>query len=302
MGKKPYRPLLLMVANLLAAGGFACSLCFSHALGASLQGIGAQTLPKGKTIVGIEGLFFSKSNAAEDPGVREREHHWEYDLHLYHGLNNQWLVNLAIPYVHNRIIRTDDSADESSAGLGDMTVGTVYQLKPTLQATVLTAFSLSVKLPTGANSEREENGDLKEQHLQLGTGSTDVTGGVSFTWQGPHHLGLWYGGLSGRVNGSNSRGFRYGSAIFYSLGYSHPLSSGAVGLELNGKVVAKDRREDGSDDENSGGHVLFAALNVRWPVTKEIGLILSYQHPVLRSLNGDQTEHGIFSLSASRMF
>ncbi len=281
----------------------ACSVCFAHALGAALQGLGAQTLERHKTIVGFEFLSFNKSNAAETPGEREREHHREYVLSVFHGITDQWTVGANLPYIDNTIVTTGVEEDEHSRGLGDMIVGTIYQLKPSYYGNLLTAVNLNVKLPTGKNNSRDANGDLKEQHLQVGTGSTDVSGGASFTWEGSRHKGLWYSGFTVRVNGSNNRHFHYGNAFFYGFGYSHPIRrDAALAFELNGKVVAKDTQEDDSKDDNSGGHVLFGAINLRWPMANDIGLIVSYQHPLYQNLNGDQTEHGIFSLSVSRLF
>lgn len=288
----------------LATLSNACSVCFAHALGAALQGLGAQTLAKGKTLVGLEFLSFNKSNVGEELGAREREHHREYVVTVLHGLTDQVTVGATLPYIDNTIIQAGiEEPDKHARGFGDATVGAIYQLKPSMEGDLLAAFSLNIKLPTGNNDSRDENGDLKEQHLQLGTGSTDFAGGVAFTWQGDEHKGLWYAGLTGRINGSNKRDFHYGNAIFYGFGYSHPMGfDGAIGLEINGKIVAKDKQEDGEEDGNSGGHMIFAAVNLRVPIARDLGLIASYQQPIYERLNGDQTEHGIFSLAITRLF
>jgi hypothetical protein len=298
----PKRFLCLPPFVLASAFAPACSICFAHAFGAALQGIGAQTLERRHTVVGLSYSAFSKSNAGETPGSSEKEVHQEYLLSVLHGVSDQLMLGATVPYVDNTI-HSSEGPDERASGLGDASVMAEYQLKPDTHSKFLTAFSLAVKLPTGNNNARESGGGFREQHLQTGTGSTDVTGGVSVTWEGAEHKGLWFADLQGRVNGSNSRGFHYGNAAFYGLGYSHTLdTSSALVLELNGKLVEKDRVEDGSKDPNSGGHVLFGSASYRRAIGQGFGLILSYQQPLFQRLNGTQYEHGIFSVSVSRAF
>ena len=100
---------------------------------------------------------------------------------------------------------------------------------------------------------------------------------------------LWFGGLRQRVNGTNSEHFHYGNVTLYSAGYSHALSEKAQAiLELNGRIADKDKRADGSHDENSGGHLGY--------------LSATYQQPVLKQLHGTQDEKGLFTLSLTKGF
>src|SRR5205814_2699204 len=135
--------------------------------------------------------------------------------------------------------------------------------------------------------DRDEIGSFKEQHLQVGTGSTDFIGGIELTLEGRGPGEMWIGGLRGRVNGSNGRGFQYGNVIFYDVGYVHPVGrEGAAVLEFNGRIADKDRMEDGSDDPSSGGHLGYLSLSYRHGLKGNMGIIATVQVPVWKQLNG----------------
>jgi len=172
-----------------------------------------------------------------------------------------------------------------------------------LGSRILTALSLDVKLPTGENDARDGEGVLLDQHLQLGSGSTDISAGVIWTWQAGTSGALWFGGLKYRRNGESDRDFHYGNVLFYNIGYSRPLGSGdSLVYEFNGRFAGKDRREDGSHDQNSGGHLGYLSLSYRRPMSRSAGLIASAQVPVLTNLYGSQTEHATYSLSFSQVW
>ncbi len=276
------------------AASQACSVCIAHALGAALHGIGAQTLAKGTKVVSVGFLGFDKTNG-DGLGGTEHEYYRQASLDFLYGVTDETTLTLSVPYVFKNI----DGAD--STGLGDASIGFIHQLKPSTKAKFLVAINGAVKLPTGANNMKDGLGVLRDEHEQLGTGSTDVSLGVSLTAEGPQHS-LLFGGLSGRRNGSNSRHFHYGDAWFYDLGMSHPLDPGsAIVLEVNGRITGKDSDAGVLDDE-SGGHLMYLSLSYRRGLTKEMGIIATVQQPVISNLNGSQHEGAVLSVSLSRMF
>lgn len=287
-----------MGAALGASSAQACSVCIAHALGAALSSIGAQTLEKGSTVVGLSYMSLSKSNRNEEGGT-ERHSENQISLDVLHGLSDQLMLDVSISYVHKRLKDGDEPAVRAS-GIGDAVVGLTYQLPIKKDDPFITALNLDVKLPTGANNLKSE-GALRDQHEQIGTGSTDVTFGAIFTWEGKNHS-LWYGGLRYRFNGDNSRGYRYGNALFYNVGSSFALGKTDMGaLELNGRFAQKDRTEEGEHDPNSGGHLTYLTGTYRHPFGKNMGLILSYELPVLKNLNGHQSEGGVFTASVTTL-
>lgn len=276
----------------------ACSVCIAHAFGAAIHAVGSQTLHKGSTVVGISYSAFSKSQAGEDPGSRESHHQSEISLDVLHGLNDQWMLRANLPYVFKSLEETGEEKVETR-GLGDITVGATYQVKPKPNDRVLLAATADLKLPTGKNSEARE-GERLEEHSQVGTGSTDFSLGLLATME-DRGRGLWFAGLRGRWNGKNGDGYRYGNALFYNVGYSRTLTpESSLVFELNGRFAGKDHTGDGDVDENSGGHFGYLSLSYRRQVGREFGFVASYQIPVVRRLNGTQTETGLLHIGVFR--
>lgn len=293
---RSFRLATITLASFILTGdAWACSVCIAHAFGSAIHAIGAQTIHNGGTVVGVSFTSFSKDQDGEDPGTTEGHRQSEYDLHILHGLNDQWMLRADIPFVFKRLTMTGE-APTDTRGLGDISLGATYQIKPSNRDKVLFATNFDLKLPTGANRIKDSSGNVLEAHSQVGTGSTDITIGVVAT--GDLKNGdLLFAGLSSRINGSNREGYRYGNVLFYNLGYSHKLSSNSsMVFEFNGRFANKDRTEDGSKDENSGGHFGYLSISYRQSLSKEYGLIGTYQLPVIRSLNGSQRESGLLTI------
>lgn len=291
--------LALGALALSATPSSACSLCIAHATCGGLFGIGAQKIKTHSYLFGISHLGFSKSNGTETPGEIERENYHQTSLEGLYGLSDRLMLRVSLPEVSKRLQAGENPA-ETAHGLGDAVAGVTFQLPPKVGQKFLTALSVDVKLPTGEN-DAQEGGVRREEHLQLGTGSTDFTLGVSVTGEAGTGGDLWFGSLRERVNGKNKTGYRYGDVTLYSAGYAHALSQGSqVVLELNGRVAGKDRTEDGGRDKNSGGSLTYAAASYRKSLGGGLGAIATIQQPVLKHLNGTQNEKSLFTLSLTK--
>jgi len=279
----------------------ACSVCIAHALGAAMHALGAQTLPNGTVIFGFNYATFTKSNEGEDPGTTEHETFNQYSFDVNYGLNDRVVLRLSVPWV-DKDIRVTGEQSNNAHGLGDVLLGATFQLPPRANDSVVTAFTLDLKLPTGANNDKDSDGALREQHLQVGTGSTDVILGAEFSMEGSQGS-MWIAGIRGRINGSNNRHYSFGNVLFYDLGYVKPVGhGGAVVLDFNGRIADKDRTEDGSKDTNSGGHLGYLSFSYRQGLKHDVGVIATYQVPVWKQLNGSQSESPLFSLGVSKTF
>lgn len=289
------RILMISAFAVAAASANACSVCIAHALGSAIHSIGAQTLHKGGTVVGISFTTFNKSQDGEEPDTTESHRQSEYDIRFLHGLNEQWMLRADVPYIFKRLSMTDEEPTDTK-GLGDITLGATYQVKPRVGDKVLFAATFDLKLPTGANNLKDGDGERLEEHSQIGTGSTDFSIGVLATSE-LKSGNLVFGGLRARFNGENGEGYRYGNVLFYNLGYSHKLSEkGSIVFELNGRIASKDKPEGGGSDENSGGHFGYLSLSYRQSYGKDLGFVGTYQIPVIRSLNGSQSESGLLTI------
>jgi len=282
----------------VSASSQACSVCIAHAIGAGLRALGAQSLHHGKTIIGFSYLNFAKSNVGDVAGTTEKHSQNEYTLEALHGLSDSWMVHVTAPYVMKSLLATG-AAPVRTQGLGDITVGANYQLPTSFKNVPVFALSGDVKLPTGPNSLKDSTGTLLDAHSQIGTGSTDFAVGLLAT----QHLGsdLAFGSLRYRINGANSSGYRYGQVGFYSFGVSHDLNPvSSLVLEINGRVAAKDRTDQGTNDDDSGGHFAYLSASYRRNLAADTGLIASVQVPVIRHLNGTQSEGNLVSIGIFR--
>lgn len=283
-------------ATLLSIAGSAgaCSVCIAHAIGAAVHAIGAQTLARGSTVVGVDFASFSKSQAGETSGTEESHWQGEYSLHIGHGLSDSTMLRLDIPYVAKRLSMTGEETMKTQ-GLGDIQIGLTHQLPTSPSSKHVIALLADLKLATGKNDLTDDAGDRMEEHSQIGTGSTDLVLGVLATTE--LKSGLGFAGLRYRANGANKHHYRYGNALFYNIGQSLKLdSASSFVIELNGRFVSKDKLEDGSRDENSGGHLGYLSFSYRRSLGKDYGLVGTYQLPVIRNLNGTQSETGLISL------
>ena len=220
------RKLILLTALVAPASTHACSVCIAHSLGAALHGFGAQTLPTRHGVVGLSYLTFSKSNAAHhhddeevgaDHELREFETFQQTSIEAAYGLSGSVMATVSVPFVH-KSIRVDDGPSERASGMGDVVLGLTYQLPVVERNRVVTAFEFDIKLPTGDNEKKDEGGDRLEDHLQPGSGTTDVAFGILLSMEDESRPGnLWYGGVRYRANQENKFGFKYGNVLFLSL-------------------------------------------------------------------------------------
>jgi hypothetical protein len=149
---------------------------------------------------------------------------------------------------------------------------------------------LGVTAPTGTNDAKDEDGEGLDEHLQPGTGAWSGTGGANVSLGASS--GTWDASLLGRLNGESSHGYHYGNALLYNAGYaSQPLRGVQLLVQINGRYASRDRLEDDTFDENTGGTVTYGSPGLRW--NSAFGLIVEgqVQIPIQQSLYGDQTEH-----------
>ena len=278
-----------------------CSVCIAHALGAMLHGIGAQTMAGGHGVVGVSCFTFSKSTAADDNGVPSREF-YQTNLEASYGICGNLMASISVPFV-SKSIALANSPGNSSSGLGDSSIGLTYQLPTSTSGKILTAFRADIKLPTGDNSLKDATGARRDEHEQLGTGTTDGAFGILLSMEDPHITGnMWYAGLRYRTNGTNKFDYKYGNVYFYNFGYSAKVGKADnASFEFVGRIASKDR-DAGVLDPNTGGHVLYASLSYVHDFGSIGALTASIQVPIIQSLCGDQTERPVLSIAASRRF
>ncbi|HEV7515144.1 MAG TPA: hypothetical protein VGR07_02475 [Thermoanaerobaculia bacterium] len=146
-------------------------------------------------------------------------------------------------------------------------------------------------------------GVRRDEHLQAGTGSTDVFGGLSSFYLLDSRSSV-FGSAQYRKTGGNDFGYRYGNITIGNVGYEHRIGDKLDTLvELNYRYAGRDRLDaSGILDPNTGGAVLYATPHLSWDLGKGVVGRLSVQIPVVRNLNGDQREKTVANVGLTYLF
>jgi len=150
------------------------------------------------------------------------------------------------------------------------------------------------KLPLGRNDLQLQGVRLSE-HLQAGTGSSDLFAGLSALHLVDERSTLFLS-ASVRANGANGAGYHYGSAALANAAYEHKLPGRFDGvLELNYRYARQDRLAPGAFDADTGGQVLYVTPRLLAGVGAGWVARLAAQIPVATRLQGSQTEHAVLN-------
>jgi hypothetical protein len=157
-----------------------------------------------------------------------------------------------------------------------------------------------VKLPTGADDQKNADGERAEVPIQPGSGSTDVIVGASYensTRRATHVEGSmgniavipWFASVTYRRNGRGALEHRVGSELQLNAGTAYPLSHE---LELLLQANVRRRGRDVSPDDPqdaffTGGTFAYASPGLRY--SKGRGAVYALmQLPLLQHVNGIQ--------------
>jgi hypothetical protein len=297
------RLLAAAMALLLTAGaatrGRACSQCLCGS--PTPPGYLLSGLP-GRLRYSLEDRYLSKSNTLDDaPGEERQTEHRVSGLVLFRA-SGRLALQLRVPFALKTNTRAETGAPQAvthTHGFGDVeVVGRLdaWRFGNPFSRPAAIAVVASGTAPTGSSDMRDAAGERLEAHLQPGSGAWSGMAGLA----GDASLlsSAVSASVLGRVNGTNSHGFRYGKALLLNLGYARTLSpTWQAAFELNARDAARDRTEEGTPDPNSGGAVLYASPSVRWSGLGVVALDLLVQIPVAQSLHGVQDEKATGRLS-----
>ena len=251
---------------------------------------------------GLEERYLSKSNALDaGPGIEEEREHRIAAFALWRPVNNLALIG-RLPYNAKKITSKPAggaSFDESSHGIGDAELLAMIGVFHTSGVrSVAVGLVAGGAAPTGSNDAKGPDGDRLDAHLQPGSGAWSGTAGLNVAMvSGP---GVWDASVLGRFNDAGAHGYRYGSALLYNAGFtSKPWGGVRLLAQVNGRVAKRDRLEDGTLGENTGGAVTYLSPGLRWSGALGLAIEGAVQLPVIESLYGDQTEHTTARLTIS---
>lgn len=251
-------------------------------------------------------------------------------LNASYGLTDDITVGLRLPYVKRNNIHEPEEGHAhdgnpivihniidhgDSAGIGDLTLFGFYRFynADDHHASIL----LGLKTPTGETDKTgfkneyaaglyqtqvipdgdhdHHEGTVLETHQQPGSGSWDGSVGLAYSYH-PGNINFDSSILYTLVTEGAQR-TDLGDVVSYNLAVSRPTTrlapcdfcSWDLILELNGERRARETR-DGVEVGNSGGHILYLSPGLRLNFGNGLNLSASFGYPVVRDLNGDQSE------------
>lgn len=286
--------IFLISLALLVSGSSDCLACSQCMCGTPFPaGVFGGVVPTHFTY-GLEDRYLSKTNALDEgPGSEDEREHRLAAFGLWRPHARFALLG-RLPYAFKEITTRPEgeaSSVERAHGFADAEMLAMIGIAQSSgdHASALGAI-VGFNAPTGANDLENGNGERLDAHLQPGTGAWTGTGGLNLDLSSAP--GSWEASVVGRASGSNEHGYRYGNVLLYNAGFISRSRNGVrLMLQLNGRSAGKDRLEDGSMGENTGGTVLYVAPGVRWVSSLGLGLEAAMQIPTIQALYGVQSEH-----------
>ena len=184
-------------------------------------------------------------------------------------------------------------------GLGDIALGLERRLwsagRTSLWGTA------AIELPSGPDDLDNDDGEVAEQPIQPGSGSTDAILGVVLRGaalrQTRREGGMgntsaipWFASVSFRRNGKGREDYRVGDEWQAYLGAAYPVAQRVDALlQLNARWRGKDAPgTSGEDPDFTGGSFLFVSPGARVQVGGGWSAYGYLQLPIRQDVNGEQ--------------
>jgi len=282
----------------------ACSVC---GCGDPLASAGEAYLGAGRLRLALDTeLLTARARSDDDPAFVE--HVTQYTIRPVIAFSPADILTLVVQIP---VIRKEWSAEApgnptvtaTPTGLGDVDVAArvfVYtKIRLAQMSRETLAFTAGSSLPTGDNSAQVQ-GERLDEHAQLGTGALGPYSGVLYAFR--RDPWNFFGSVTGRLRLRNSYGYKYGSALLWSLrGDFRVLDWLSASVSFDGRYAAHDDLQ-GTLQENTGGLVLAATPGLKLRVYEELWLYASAQIPVFTHLFGEQHVGPVFTASLQYTF
>jgi len=276
-------------------------------LAGPIRTISASTLKEGKWSLGIQAEFIKLNTfsdrkllgfAANGHDVHTFDSVFHASLSAGYGITDDLMLSMRIPYVFINDVKEahGDEPDEvhrhgDVKGIGDLTVLGHYRFVKMNDAKFESALLVGLKVPTGNTHKKDINGERFETEHQPGSGSWDPMVGISATKRFDSvslDANLLY-----TIATKGAQKTDLGDQLSYNIALSYRALREKISLdlilEMNGEWKQK-QKIDGVKDKNSGGNELFLSPGVRVLFNKSWMTYLSVGIPVIRDLNGIQTD------------
>ncbi len=228
-----------------------------------------------------------------------------FTLTASYSFAERFVAVARLPYSSRTL--TEGAEESSGSGLSDPEFYGLFRLwassfGPGLGRRAWISAVFGVKTPWGRN-RLEENGARLDEHVQPGTGSTDLFGGISGLYLFDEKSAL-FASAQYRGTGTNDFGYKYGNITLANLAYERKWTDWLdSALELNFRHSGEDRVDfTGSLDPNTGGDILYVTPRLILDLTHGLVARASVQIPTWKNLNGIQKEKAVFNAGLTYLF
>lgn len=314
---------LLLAAALLGAGTAhaSCGSAFCS-LGTDWSMQGAWTEPGVRADLRYETIHQDQPmSGSRRVGVGEiPQHHDEVSTvnrnwlaAIDYTLNQDWALNASIPYSDREHRHIHNHAGGKLPEQWDFAqVGDVRVLARRRLATLENAaahsigtagFNIGLKLPTGATTITNGNGDRAERTLQPGTGTTDLLAGAYYSQALPLKSLSWFVQGLVQVPLNSHEDFRPGHRITADAGLRYLAADKAsLLLQLNALWRGRDSGAQAESDD-SGGRAFFLSPGASYALNNDVQVYAFLQLPLYQYVNGVQlTARRALALGVSARF
>ena len=210
---------------------------------------------------------------------------------LSYGWRERLTFVAQVPYTFNHLTTTDGV--ETADGAGDPSFFLSVRLWSSkfsggLGRRAWISAVVAVKTPWGRNDVTSD-GERLDEHVQPGTGATNLTGGLNGLYLLDAESSL-YASVAYTGTGRNDFGYKYGNNVQANVVYDRKLTDFLDGLLEVNFLDAKHDQVDaaGEIDPNTGGQSLYLTPRIGVHVVHGLVLRAAAQFPVWKNLNGIQ--------------
>src|SRR5215472_10657554 len=210
---------------------------------------------------------------------------------IAYGWQDRLTVVAQIPYTFNHLTTSDGVETADAVGDPSFFVSARLWSSPFTQGLGRRAWIsalFAVKTPWGNNDETEDGVRLDE-HVQPGTGATNLTGGLNGLYLIAAESSI-YASVAYTGTGRNKFGYKYGNNVQANVVYDRKVTESLDGLLEVNFLDAKHDQVDaaGVIDPNTGGQSLYLTPRIGVHLVHGLVLRAAAQFPVWKDLNGIQ--------------
>lgn len=211
-----------------------------------------------------------------------------------YGFNENWGVNVQIPYIvrdhatNGTAYDGSDAGTSATRGIGDVKVIGRYM---GLTESRNFGIQFGVKLPTGSYTETFSGGAIAGQTLdrglQPGTGTTDLIVGAFYFDSLSQNWDYFVQALYQTPTNSKDD-YKPGDSLNLNFGFRYmALEKVIPQIQVNARTSNKDSGANASPDD-SGGQTIYLSPGVTIPVSEKVKVYGFVQVPIYQNLNGYQ--------------